>query len=346
MSCAIVLFSGGLDSIIATRLLQAQGIRVVGLNIVTPFHDVSEVAQKWANELQIELIIERLGDEYLSLIAAPQWGYGKGMNPCIDCRVAMCRVAGRVMHECGGDFVATGEVTGQRPNSQKRHQLDLIERESQLNGRLLRPLSAKTLEPTQPEIAGLVNRHKLFAFTGRSRRALMRLARELGIQHFPQPSVGCLLCEKSYAPKLRDYFKHAKNPNVWEIDLLNSGRHLRIDETLKCTIARNQTHCENMEKLIVRADRRRAFFMIPENFFGPAAMLTGAAIENFDRADTARETELVQLLGTLILRFTASEKYAAKYTGENATACFIFDDETKIVRIIPDESAQNYRVIG
>lgn len=350
VTSAIVLFSGGLDSLIAARLLQEQSIDVIGLHIVTPFHNVADVARKHAAMIGIEMVVTTFGNDYLPIIQEPQWGYGKAVNPCIDCRVAMCRAAGDLMRQRGADFVATGEVVGQRPNSQKHHQLDLITRESGLGGRLVRPLSAKALAITPPEVEGVVNRERLQAFSGRARRPLMRIAHALGIRIAPQPSVGCLLCEKSYAPKLRDLFRHTPKPTVWDIDLLNSGRHLRFDATLKVTVARNVHHCEQQEALQQRPDRRPAFLLIPENFFGPSAMLTGTAVErwsagdidNVDELTPMRET-ILGLGGGFLLRFTPPAKRVAPPILVRVLAP---DGSDTIEPIAANDALEAYRVIG
>ncbi|MGL4942463.1 MAG: hypothetical protein ACRC46_04645 [Thermoguttaceae bacterium] len=336
MASAIVLFSGGMDSLITVRLLQEQGVAVTGLHIVTPFHNVADVASEYAKLVGIEMVVATLGDDYLTLIQNPQWGYGKAINPCIDCRVEMCRVAKELMIERNADFVATGEVNGQRPNSQKHHQLDLITRESGLDGRLVRPLSAKTLPITRPEEEGIIDRNRLLAFTGRARRPLIRLAHELGIRVTPQPSVGCLLCEKSYAPKLRDLFRYNKQPTVWDIDLLNSGRHIRIDETLKVTVARNEAHCKQQEALFKRDDRQPAILLTPENFFGPSAVLTGSGIASRDVAN------MIALGGSLILRFTPPEKRAVS----PLVVRTIFGDRETCDVVTGSTLADQYHVIG
>ncbi len=311
-----MLFSGGLDSILTVRALQRQGIECILLNVATPFHDCSLHAAERAAALGAELVVHRTGEDYLRLIANPQWGYGKAINPCIDCRILMCRVAKQLMEERGAVLVATGEVAGQRPNSQKQHQLSLISRESHLAGRLVRPLSAKVLAETVPEREGMVDRERLFAFNGRGRVGLIRLARELGVKKIPQPSTGCLLCEKSYAPKLRDLFKYEPQPRVWDIDVLHAGRQLRIDPEIKCAIGRNEAQCDRLQELFHREDRRPSILSVPENFNGPVVLLIGPdskrdAPEKWDAA--------LRLAGSLQLRFTPK----SKYDPENAVSRFL-----------------------
>lgn len=295
---AIVLFSGGLDSLLATRILQEQNIETIGLNVATPFYDHSESAQKAAETLGIELIVHRTGNKYIELIAHPCFGYGKAVNPCIDCRIEMCRAAKEQMEQHGAGFVATGEVVGQRPNNQMQHQLNLIQRESGLDGYLVRPLSAGAMTPTQPELQGLLNRKKLYRYTGRGRGRAIALAHRLGIKKIPPMSAGCSLCEKSYAPKVFDLFKHEQHPTNWDAEILNAGRQLRISPKVKMVVARNENHCKRLEELFAQSDARSSILFIPESFQGPTALLIGEEIQ-----------EYIELAVTLILRYTNSDKY-------------------------------------
>lgn len=329
---AIVLFSGGLDSILATALLKDQGVEVVGVNVVTPFHDCSTEATQRANELGIKLIIRRFGDEYMRLLTHPQWGIGKGINPCIDCRIEMLRAAGEVMASEQADFVATGEVVGQRPNSQKMHQLQLIARESGLLGKLLRPLSAKHLSPTEMELNGNIDREKLRSFTGRCRSNLIGLAqKKYHITHIPQPSTGCLLCEKSFAPRIRSLLRFKPEATCWDAATLAAGRQLQIDSLARVVIGRRESDCLLLETLFSQASRSASAFLIPANFQGAAVLLvtpTAPSFEfkgNFDfpqepltslslplQEELTYEEKLYRYLsiaGSLILGFTRKDKY-------------------------------------
>ncbi|MDR1269482.1 MAG: hypothetical protein LBK82_08155 [Planctomycetaceae bacterium] len=295
---AIVLFSGGLDSLLATRIIQEQGIEVTGLNFATPFYDRSEPAQKAADALEMELIVYRTGNEYMEQIAHPRFGYGKAVNPCIDCRIEMYRVAKEQMEQFGAGFVVSGDVVGQRPNNQMQHQLRLIQRESELDGYIVRPLSAGAMIPTQPELQGWIDRKRLHRYTGRGRGRAIALAHRLGIKKIPPMSTGCFLCEKSYAPKVFDLFQHEPHPTNWDAEILNAGRQLRISPKVKMVLARNENHCKRLEELFARSDARPSILLIPESFQGPTAILIGEEIQ-----------ESIELAGTLILRYTNSDKY-------------------------------------
>ncbi|MGL4594408.1 MAG: hypothetical protein ACRCUY_06725 [Thermoguttaceae bacterium] len=363
---AIVLFSGGLDSTLAAKILQLQHIEVIGLNFVTPFHDSSGVAKKMAESLGIELVIHRTGDDYIEMLTHPKWGYGKAVNPCIDCRIEMCRVAKNLMSTRNAGFVATGELAGQRPNSQMQHQLQLIERESGLEGYLLRPLSATVLRPTRAELEGMIDRKQLFGYTGRGRGRLIALAQRFGIETIPQPSTGCFLCEKSYAPRFFDLMKYEPKPTDWDAEILNAGRQIRISPQIKVVLARNQDHCRRLESLFARSDARQAILFIPETFLGPSALSVGAfSCQNCENVkincdnpaiigenmgiNPAENSELfeshLQLVGSLMLRSTPLEKYQP----ETAAVLVHYRNGQQVVqRVISiscSELADQYRVI-
>jgi hypothetical protein len=204
----VVLFSGGLDSVLAAAVLKDQGVEVVGLNIVTPFSDSSADAARVAEAVGVRLVVRAFGAEYYDMVERPRWGRGKAMNPCVDCRIAMLHAAKRVMDEEQAMLVATGEVVGQRPSSQKVHQLAVVARESRLSGRLLRPLSALLLPPTQPELDGLIDRSKLHAFSGTYRDNMVRLARhKYRLSLIPESSAGCILTEEKSVDHVREVLR-------------------------------------------------------------------------------------------------------------------------------------------
>lgn len=338
MASAVVLFSGGLDSMLAIRILQQQDVSITALNFITPFHDVSEDARKRAEHLGVPFLTHRMDDDYIKLIASPRFGYGKAVNPCIDCRVEMCRFARELMESEEADFVATGEIAGQRPNSQKQHQLTLIARESGLGGLLVRPLSAKVLNPTTPENEGLLDRTKLQAFTGRGRIQLFSLARKLEVGKIPQSSTGCLLCEKSYAPRLIDLFKYCNTPSNWDINVLAGGRQIRISETVKCAMGRNEENCIHLQRVFERPDAKDSILLVPENFNGPTTLLIGPSPQ---RLPSEEFEQMVHLAGALTLRFTNPNKYAA----ENAIAKIRYGKESRFQKIKPDPIADSFTVI-
>lgn len=251
---AVALVSGGLDSTIAMKIVGEHGVDIDAVNYYTGFciaehrrkikrSDGRSEALRAGVDAGVEISIVDVSEEYLRVVAHPKYGYGSAINPCIDCRIFMLRNAKERMIKTGADFVFTGEVLGQRPMSQHMHQLRLIERESGLEGLLLRPLSAKLLPPTIPEKAGWVNREKLYAVSGRGRKEQFKLAVEYGIADYPQPSGGCcFLTDKNYARRLRDLFDYRGKDSVTTEDviLLKVGRHFRISEHAKAIVGRDE----------------------------------------------------------------------------------------------------------
>lgn len=331
---AIVLFSGGLDSLLVTKILQEQGFTVIGLNMITPFFNGSEFARARAEELGIELRTHTFGQEYMDMLKKPRWGIGKAVNPCIDCRIMMCQAAADLMKEVGAEFVATGEIAGQRPNSQMVHQLNLIARESGLEGKLVRPLSGKVLTKTVPEREGILSREALHSYTGRFRTGLISLGKNrYNLPIIPQPSTGCLLCEKSFAPRIRDLLKHTERPSVWDALLLDPGRHLRINDQIKCVIGRREADNDRLLELFNREDRSPCFLVSPENFNGPALLMVGKIFDQprgpeksnsvSNENDLAPEIKkYLDLAGALILHYSKKNKYESIVEGPIADIQF------------------------
>lgn len=277
---AVVLLSGGLDSTLAARILQLQGFEVIGLTVRLPFHRCESAALQAACELQIPLAMREVGEDYMEVLRYPRHGYGKGANPCLDCRTYMLRMARQLMEELDGMLVATGEVLGQRPMSQKRPHLGITAHESGLQDRLLRPLSAKCLPPTWPEREGYVDREKLYAFTGRSRKPLWALAKQLGLKNIPESGPGCSLTDVQFAPKVFDLLDHDPRASLWDCELLTLGRHLRLDDRTKLVIGRNETQNLRLRRLFARGLRQDCALVTPINFVGPDAILVGDVSES------------------------------------------------------------------
>jgi tRNA-specific 2-thiouridylase len=250
---AIALFSGGLDSTLAMKLIIDQGIEVLAVNINTGFgstKDRLEHMQSMCDQVGAELKIIDIESEFLQdVLFDPKHGYGKNFNPCIDCHAKMFAVAKRVMEAEGASFLVSGEVLGQRPMSQNRESLQTVLNESNCNGLLLRPLSAKALEPTIAEINGWVDREKLENITGRNRERQLELVKEIGLDNFESPGGGCLLTDENFAKKMFDFIKH-DTFEVRDIKLMKFGRHLRLKDGAKLVIGRNQdenSHLQNIE---------------------------------------------------------------------------------------------------
>ena len=274
---AVVLFSGGLDSMLAIRILQRQGIEIEAITFRTQFSCCGDASAVAAERLGVRLTVFNQEDSYLDILRRPKFGYGRGANPCVDCRIYMFKRARLYMKEMSAAFVASGEVLGQRPNSQTRRDLERIEIHSQLEGRLLRPLSARLLAPTVPEKEGIIQREELYDFSGRSRKGLIRLARECGFQdeEIPSPSTGCMLTEKTFAPRVFDLLEHTSENRDWDFQLLKVGRHVRHDASTKVIIGRREKENATIEYLARHEAARQCVLFLPENFTGPAVLLVG-----------------------------------------------------------------------
>lgn len=271
---ALSLFSGGLDSMLATKLILNQGIKVEGIHFSNLFCQCKEEntsgAVETAKQLGIPIKVEHLGNEYLRIVKKPKHGYGKNMNPCVDCKIFMIKKAKKYSKEVGAAFIFTGEVLGERPMSQHYQALKTIEEEAGVKGKLLRPLSANLLPETIAEKKGLVNRNKLFSISGRSRKPQIKLATELGIKNYPSPAGGCLLTCKEFANRLRDLFHHKKRCSMADVGLLKIGRHFRFGNN-KIIVGRNET--ENKVLALEKA-RNDYWFEVPD-VGSPTTILQG-----------------------------------------------------------------------
>jgi tRNA(Ile)-lysidine synthase TilS/MesJ len=272
---AVLMLSGGLDSTLALCILREQGIEIEAVNFVTAFSCCKQESLEIARKFGAKVTTISVNDDYFKLIEKPKYGWGKGINPCVDCRIYMFRMAKKMMEASGASFVASGEVLGQRPMSQKFHQLEIIERDSGLKDILLRPLSAKLLEPTLAEREGIVDREKLHGISGRSRKELLELAQKYGIEDPPTPSTGCLLTEPDFAVKVRDLFENTPHYERWDFETLKVGRHYRTGTNCKIILGRNQDENRRLELL----NSRGSVLLIPESFKGPSALIVGETHE-------------------------------------------------------------------
>jgi len=275
---AVALLSGGLDSTLAVKLMIDQGIDVTAVHFTSVFCNCSPKkagckmhARKVAEEFAVPILVIHKGMDYIKMVEKPPHGHGSAMNACIDCRIYMLRKVKEMMPELGASFVITGEVLGQRPMSQQRHTIRLIEKESGLQDLILRPLSAQHFEPTLPEREGIVDRDKLLNISGRGRKPQFELAENLGVTDYPCPAGGCLLTDKVIAARLRDLFDHAVDYNQTDLVSLTLGRHYRLYPDLKIILGRNQ---EENERLTSLAKDGQSIFE-PENFRGPTILALG-----------------------------------------------------------------------
>jgi tRNA-uridine 2-sulfurtransferase len=236
---ALGLCSGGLDSMLAGLVLREQGIAVEWVAFETPFFS-SRKARNAARLTGIPLRVAPVFPEYLVMLRNPLAGYGRQMNPCMDCHALMFRLAGEIMRAEGFDFLFSGEVLGQRPMSQTRPSLHYVEKHSGMKGYILRPLSARLLPETIAEREGRVDRERLLAISGRGRKEQIELARRFGISDYPAPAGGCLLTDKGFSRRLRDLFDHQADVSENEVHLLNFGRHFRLNPQTKLIVGRTE----------------------------------------------------------------------------------------------------------
>ncbi len=307
---AVALISGGLDSVLAAKVVREQGFDVLGLYFTSAFsksygreHDTH--AARVSKAIGIDLRVMDMGQDYIDVVRNPVHGYGKNINPCIDCKIFMLRNARAVMQELNAPFVVTGEVLGQRPMSQRRDTLSLIERDADMKGMILRPLSAAHLPPTQAEQDGLIEREKLLGISGRSRTVQLQLAERYGIKGYSTPAGGCLLTDKNFSEKLRDLFDDKQTVSPDDVRLLTVGRHYRIDRGVKIVVGRDN---QENSLLMSLAPRGGYHLFTPHGFPGPVALLNGSPTQ-----------DLKQTIGRLIITYSKQipgRAYRIQYNDE------------------------------
>jgi len=284
MTRAIGLLSGGLDSMLAARLLVDQSIEVLGLAFVTPFFGPDK-ARKAAEQLFIPLQVLDITAAHWAMLKNPRHGYGKHLNPCIDCHALMLQEAGKLLPRLDSEFLFTGEVLGQRPFSQTKPSLRAVEKTSGYGDLILRPLSARLLPETRPEREGLVNRSRLLDISGRSRKRQIALAAAYGLKDYPNPAGGCLLTDPLFSRRLRELWEHSADPEMREVELLKVGRHFRLNSRCKVVIGRNQKENDAIEGRAGAQDGQARTLGYP----GPVALLLGHP-ERADWEQAARLT--------------------------------------------------------
>ena len=314
MAKALALLSGGLDSTLAIRVIQNQGIEVIALNFVTVFcrctsHGSCKLeAVKVSEKFGIPIKVINTTERFLELVKKPKFGYGKNMNPCIDCRINIFRIAGEYMREIGADFIITGEVLGQRPMSQRKEAMKIIDKEANLTGLVLRPLCAKHMEPTIPEKLGIVDREQLLQIRGRSRKNQIQLADVFQIKDYPCSAGGCLLTDPEFAHRMRDLVNTC-DANINDVNLLKAGRHFRLDQQTKVIVGRNEEDNTRLDSLSKEGDYLLTLVDMP----GPLTLLRGKITE-----------ENIQTAARITARYGKSQvlpsaKVSVKQVGNNAT---------------------------
>lgn len=330
---AISLLSGGLDSTLATKLIKEQGIEVLALNFTSPFclcggkpkQGCKHKAAEMAEQIGVPLKLASLGEEFIEAVKNPKYGHGSGMNPCIDCRIMKFKAAKKVMEETGASFIVTGEVLGQRPMSQNSRAMFLIEKESGLDGLIVRPLCAKVLEPSIPEQKGWVSRDKFHGIEGRSREGQLQLVEELKIENHACPAGGCLLTDKNFSVKVRDLIDSGMF-NLENAKLFKYGRYFSVNRHFKLAIGRNE-----QENSVIKHLAKKGDLLITTAEKGPTAIARGKLTPDAIRG---------------AIRICA---HFSKYEKAITFDCCIPPDENAVYRIeekIPAPEIEQFRVKG
>ena len=304
---ALSLFSGGLDSILATRVVMAQGVETVAVKFVSPFfnYDILDDVEGYIDSVRekygITAIVEDISLPYLEMLRDPKYGFGKNFNPCIDCKIFMVSRAREMLAEYGASFLVTGEVLGQRPMSQRRDTLNVISRDSDSRSLLLRPLSARLMSPTLAETEGWVDREQLLNFSGRGRSRQLALAREFGITDFPAPAGGCILADPILSRRIKNFYNDdfvvkSRDMTVTDILLLLVGRQFLLPGGGWLILGRDERDNSRLTNLVEAGDA----VLTLEDRPGPVALLRRAASGYVD--GTAREADL-QYGAALVVRY-------------------------------------------
>lgn len=253
----LLMFSGGLDSTVAAHLLTSQHLSILAVHYVLPFYsgigNPHTKIRRYAEQLGISLRIEEEGEAFLAMVRSPQFGFGKNANPCLDCRMHRLKKAKRIMEAVGASFIATGEVIGQRPMSQRLACLQMIEKKCDLKGRLLRPLSAKLLVPTIVEEEGIVDRHRLMDISGRSRQKQIEYAQKAHLT-YPSPAGGCILTNVASSQRYLKLEQRESEFTLEDFKLIAYGRHFAIGATCRLIVARDDNENTVLEKIASPAD--------------------------------------------------------------------------------------------
>lgn len=275
MTRALAMMSGGLDSTLAAKLIKDQGIEVIGICFKSYFFGEKN-AVRMAEQIDIPLVVVDFSKEHFEMVKNPKHGYGKNINPCVDCHAMMMRYSGKLLDQYKADFIITGEVLNQRPMSQNKNSLDVVKKESGFADKILRPLCAKAIEPTEMELNGLIDREKLLDIQGRSRKIQMELAEKWGIKDYPSPAGGCKLTEPNYAKRLFDLLKYNKNPEERELKLLKIGRHFRLSEKAKAVSTRTADEGNEIKNFLNQKD----LLFYQEDYSGSNIIIIGEPEEN------------------------------------------------------------------
>ncbi|MCW4038819.1 MAG: hypothetical protein NWF13_08815 [Candidatus Bathyarchaeota archaeon] len=321
----LALLSGGLDSTLAVKIMLDQGIDVEAVNFTTPFCLCDKCAVESVGEkfgIKVHRIF--LGQEFLDLLVDPPHGYGSQMNPCIDCRIFMFKKAKEIAKRIGAEGIITGEVLNERPFSQRKEAMFVIEKESGVKNKVLRPLSAQLMPETDFEKKGSVDRKSLFSIQGRRRLPQMRLAEEMGINDYPCPSGGCLLTDPQFARRLKEHLRYSYGLNLVDTALLKIGRHFRVDEC-KIIVGRNE---EENKSLLSIAHREKKPYIDVVEYMSPITLMDGKNIDN-----------IIQKAAEITIRYSDAPKDFAVKVKVVHRGQYIIE-----ARSIEDEAVEPFRI--
>jgi len=333
---ALALYSGGLDSILAAKLIKSLGVNVICVKFVTPFFDYEllqdqEIYQKEVlDEYGLQVVLYDLSENYLELLHNPSHGFGKNFNPCIDCKILMCTRIKELMKQYDASFLISGEVLGQRPMSQRRDTLRVIERDSENSGILLRPLSAQLMTPTLAEKEGWVDREKLLNFSGRGRSRQIQMAKDFGIKNFPTPAGGCTLADPILSKRIEKIYKgnfviKSGDIRISDIRLLLVGRQFEVADGGWLILGRNEK--ENREIELLAEEDDLLLYMVERP--GPTALLRGVSDVNLEAASIPHalqnSADFVVRYGKKINGKTPVATVEIRRIGDNNAGCLCLE---------------------
>jgi tRNA-uridine 2-sulfurtransferase len=328
---AIALFSGGLDSALAILLVLQQNIEVTAITFMTHFGcDLGDRSSCGSNpypaaeKYGFNVKLMHLGQKFVDIVLNPEHGRGKNMNVCVDCRILMLNEAKELMKMVNADFIITGEVMGQRPMSQVKDKMFLVQNQTNLKGKLLRPLSAKLLPPTQPEIDGLIDRELLEGIAGRGRKRQIELAKKFGLEDYPNPASGCLLTDIGYSNRLRDLIQHTDHINFDDLNLLRAGRHFRVSPDVKVVVGRDELD----NNAITACKQPHHYELEAVDVSSPITLIIG----------NPTEQDLL-LAGAITAKYTTSRKEPL------VRVKIINGEKTELISVKPAEDSQIAKII-
>ncbi|KAB1442203.1 tRNA(5-methylaminomethyl-2-thiouridylate) methyltransferase [Pseudodesulfovibrio senegalensis] len=321
---ALALLSGGLDSILAVKVIQDQGLRVLGLHFTSPFFGKKNLIPFWKEHYGIDAVAVNIGRQYVDMMLdGPPNNFGKWLNPCVDCKIIMIEHAKQLMEKYGAKFLISGEVMGQRPMSQRRDAMSLIRKRADAKDVLLRPLSALKLEPTPVEESGLVDRSRLLGLGGRSRKPQLELAKQYGFTEIPTPAGGCVLAEASAAGRFIKLMEEKTRPTPRDFVLAQVGRQVWAGSNW-LSMGRKQHENKRLTDLSTDSD----YVFTSVGFPGPVAVGRPTDAGSWD-------VETIRAAAELTASYASKAKRLSQETGRPVTMAVAHDGETREIEVMP-----------